>query len=93
MSSKSPSLKEEAKSFRDKILGNSKLPTASKISGYVIVRVRALFDYAEYVEQHLSTALMFPRKNKFWDYVASKADLGDGLNLNSVFSEVGPSIT
>jgi len=24
---------------------------------------------------------MFPRKNKFWDYVASKADLGDGLIL------------
>lgn len=46
-----------------------------------VIKERAILSSAEYIEENLSEAMLFPQKNKLWDYAASKVTLTDDLHL------------
>lgn len=46
-----------------------------------VVKERAVLSSAEYIESNLSDAMLFPQKNKLWDYAASKVTLTDQMHL------------
>lgn len=48
---------------------------------YSVLRERAILQSADYVEQHLKTAMVFERTRLLWDYAAKAAQLDSGLLL------------
>lgn len=50
-----------------------------KLSVYQKLRERAIDASARYAEQHLSTAMIFPKASTLWNYAASSARVDGGL--------------
>lgn len=46
-----------------------------------ILKERAIQASADYIENHLSTAMLFPQKAQLWDFAASQITLHDQLHL------------
>jgi hypothetical protein len=55
--------------------------SAYKLSVYQILRERAIIESADYIEQHIGTAMIFEQMPKLWNYAAKSANLNDGLIL------------
>jgi len=55
--------------------------SAYKLSVYQILRERSILESADYIEQHLDTAMIFDQAPKLWSYAARSAHLDEGLIL------------
>ncbi len=55
--------------------------SAYKLSVYQILRERSILESADYIEQHLDTAMIFDQAPKLWSYAARSAHLDAGLIL------------
>ncbi|WP_380056178.1 class I SAM-dependent methyltransferase [Falsihalocynthiibacter sp. SS001] len=52
-----------------------------KLSVYQILRERSILESSDYVQEHLSSAMLFESSQSVWTYAAKSAHLQDGLNL------------
>ncbi len=67
--------------MNDRRLLNQIGRSAYKLSVYQILRERSILESADYIEQHIDTAMIFDQLAKLWSYSAKSANLNDGLVL------------